>query len=180
MVQNGDVELRGETVVLRPWRMDDVPAVAAACQDAEIERWLALVPQPYTEDDARSYIERCIDAGEDRRPFAITDASTAELVGSIDMYTNRLQTGHVGYWVASQARGRGVAVDALRALSRWAFESLGLGRVELVTDPDNVASQRVAEKAGFQREGVLRALLPQRDGTRRDGVMFSLLPGELD
>ena len=173
------MEVRGEGVVLRSWRVEDVPAVAAACQDDEIARWLALVPQPYTEEHARFYVEECIQADEDRRAFAITDASTGDVVGSIDMRINRLQTGHVGYWVAARARGRGVAADALRALSRWAFESLGLGRVELVTDPENIASQRVAEKAGFQREAVLRSILLNRDGSRRDGVMFSLLPEDL-
>jgi len=173
------MEVRGEGVVLRSWRVEDVPAVAAACQDDEIARWLALVPQPYTEEHARFYVEECIQADEDRRAFAITDASTGDVVGSIDMRINRLQTGHVGYWVAAQARGRGVASDALRALSRWALESLGLGRVELVTDPENIASQRVAERAGFQREAVLRSILLNRDGSRRDGVMFSLLPEDL-
>jgi RimJ/RimL family protein N-acetyltransferase len=171
--------VRGEHVVLRPWRIDDVQAVTAACQDAEIARWLALVPQPYTEDDARFYIEECMAAGEDRRPFAITDAATGEVIGSIDLRINRLKTGHVGYWVAAHARGRGVASDALRALSRWALEDLELGRVELLTDPDNVASQRVAESAGFQREAVLRAVLLQRGGGMRDGVMFSLLSTDL-
>ncbi len=63
-------------------------------------------------------------------------------------------------------------------LSRWALDEGGYGRVELVTDPDNVASQRVAEKVGFRREGVLRSTLVHRDGRRRDPVMFSLLPGE--
>jgi RimJ/RimL family protein N-acetyltransferase len=173
------MEVRGEGVVLRSWRVEDVPAVAAACQDDEIARWLALVPQPYTEEHARFYVDECIQADQDRRAFAIADASTGDVVGSIDMHINRLQTGHVGYWVAAQARGRGVASDALRALSRWAFESLGLGRVELVTDPENIASQRVAEKAGFQREAVLRSILLNRDGSRRDGVMFSLLPEDL-
>ncbi len=166
--------------MLRPWRIEDVPTVAAACRDPEIARWLALVPQPYTEENARVYIEDCIDAPEDRCPFAITDASTGDVIGSIDMRINRLLTGHVGYWVAAEARGRGVAPDALRALSRWAIEELEVGRVELVTDPENVASQRVAEKAGFQREGTLRSILLDRDGSRRDGVMFSLLPDELD
>ena len=173
------MEVRGEGVVLRSWRIQDVPAVAVACQDDEIARWLALVPQPYTEEHARFYVEECLQAGHDRRPFAIADASTGEVVGSIDMHINRLQTGHVGYWVAPQARGRGVAPDALRTLSHWAFESLALGRVELVTDPENIASQRVAEKAGFQREGVLRSMLLNRDGSRRDGVIFSLLPEDL-
>jgi RimJ/RimL family protein N-acetyltransferase len=174
------MQVRGEGVVLRPWRLEDVPAVTAACQDAEIVRWLSFVPQPYTEEDARFYVEDCIAAPEERKPFAITDAETGEVIGSIDMRINRMHTGHVGYWLAAEARGRGLTTAALRALSRWAIEDLGLGRVELVTDPDNLASQRVAEKAGFQREGVLRSILVNRDGSRRDGVMFSLLPGELD
>jgi RimJ/RimL family protein N-acetyltransferase len=174
------MELRGEGVVLRQWRIEDVPVVAAACQDSEIARWLAFVPQPYTEEHARFYVQDCIDAPEERTPFAITDAGTGEVIGSIDMHINRMQTGHIGYWLAAEARGRGLTTAALRALSRWAVEELGLGRVELVTDPDNIASQRVAEKAGFQREGVLRSILVNRDGSRRDGVMFSLLPEELD
>ena len=174
------MEVRGEGVVLRPWRIEDVPAVTAACQDAEIARWLAFVPEPYTEADARFYVQDCIDAPEERKPFAITDAETGEVIGSIDMHINRMQTGHIGYWLAAEARGRGLTTAALRALSRWAIEELGLGRVELVTDPDNIASQRVAEKAGFQREGILRSILVNRDGSRRDGVMFSLLPDELD
>jgi RimJ/RimL family protein N-acetyltransferase len=174
------MEVRGEGVVLRPWRIEDVPAVTAACQDAEIARWLALVPEPYTQADARFYVEDCMAASDDRKPFAITDAATGEVIGSIDMRINRMRTGHVGYWLSAEARGRGLTTAALRALSRWAIEELGLGRVELVTDPDNIASQRVAEKAGFTREGVLRSILVNRDGSRRDGVMFSLLPEELD
>jgi len=174
------MEVRGEKVVLRPWRLADVPAVTAACQDAEIARWLAFVPQPYTEEDARFYIQDCLDADEDRTPFAITDAETGEVIGSIEMRINRMLTGHIGYWLAAQARGRGLTAEALLALSHWGFDELGLGRVELVTDPNNIASQRVAEKAGFRREGILRSIIVNRDGSRRDGVMFSLLPEELD
>jgi RimJ/RimL family protein N-acetyltransferase len=51
-----------------------------------------------------------------------------------------------------------------------------LGRLQLHTDPENVASQRVAERAGFTREGVLRAYNGRRDGTRADAVVYSLLP----
>ena len=90
-----------------------------------------------------------------------------------------MRTGHIGYWVARHARGRGVATRALRTLCRWALTELGLQRLELVTDPENRASHRVAENVGFRREGVLRSHLEHRDGRRRDSVMFSLLPGEL-
>jgi RimJ/RimL family protein N-acetyltransferase len=67
----------------------------------------------------------------------------------------------------------------LRLLCGYAFEDLALERLELFTDPDNLASQRVAGKVGFRREGVLRSHLLHPDGRRRDSVMFSLLPGEL-
>ena len=76
------------------------------------------------------------------------------------------------------ARGRGIATHATRLMAGWAFDTLGVTRLELTCGPDNVASQRVAQRCGFVREGVLRAHLPFKGG-RRDTVMFSLLPGEL-
>lgn len=79
----------------------------------------------------------------------------------------------IGYWIAAPARGRGICTRALRLLSRHALAELQL---RLITDPDNVASHRVAEKVGFQREGASRAPPTRRI---RDSVMFSLLPGEL-
>lgn len=84
----------------------------------------------------------------------------------------------VGYWVKREARGRGVATRALRLLSRWAFDELGARRVQLIAQPENLASQRVAEKAGFQREGLLRAYAELK-GRRPDFHMYSLLPGDL-
>jgi RimJ/RimL family protein N-acetyltransferase len=173
------VELRDEGIVLRPWRMDDAPAVEVACRDPEIAHWIPFVPRPYTRADAEEYLRGAIESGDERRAFAIADAGSDEVLGSIDIGVNSMQyRGHIGYWVAPPARGRGVCTRALRLLSRWAFEDLGLQRVELITDPDNVASQRVAEKAGFRREGVLRSHLLHPDGRRRDSVLFSLLPGE--
>jgi [ribosomal protein S5]-alanine N-acetyltransferase len=167
---------------LRPWRIEDVPRVAEACRDPEISRW-TRVPSPYTEEHARSWIEQTIrdwDRREGESAFAVTDRG--EVVGAIGLrllegeYTTR---GSIGYWVAADARGRGVATDALRIVSRWALRQLGLPRVELVTDPENRASQRVAEKAGFRQEGLLRGYVQMRNG-QRDCVMFSLLATELE
>jgi RimJ/RimL family protein N-acetyltransferase len=81
--------------------------------------------------------------------------------------------------MAAESRGRGICTRALRILSRFGLDELQLLRLDLITDPDNVASQRVALKVGFQREGVLRAHLRHPDGRVRDSVMYSLLPGEL-
>jgi RimJ/RimL family protein N-acetyltransferase len=161
--------------------MEDAPALEAACQDAEIAHWIPFVPVPYTRADAEAYLRSCLESGEEeRRPFAVVDPESDDLLGSIDMGLNTYQyRGHVGYWVVASARGRGICTAALRLVSRWALEELELQRLELITDPDNRASQRVAEKAGYRREGVLRAHLRHPDGRIRDSVMFSLLPGEL-
>lgn len=174
------MELRDGELLLRPWNDGDVAAVHAACQDPEIPRWIPVVPQPYTEESAREFIRRAGEQGvAGNHQLAIVDARTGELLGAIGMRVNAtMKIGHIGYWVTRDARRRGVATRALRTLARWALEH-DYGRVELVTDPDNVASQRVAEKVGFRREGVLRSHLLHRDGRRRDSVMFSLLPGEL-
>jgi len=160
--------------------MDDVPAVYEACQDPEISRWIPFVPSPYTLEDAQTYIRGCVESPDQRFPFAVVEPSGGALLGSIDMGLNSHgYRGHIGYWVAAPARGRGVAARALRLVSRWGLDDLELERLELITDPENVASQRVAEKVGYRREGVLRAHLRHPDGRIRDSVMFSLLPGEL-
>jgi RimJ/RimL family protein N-acetyltransferase len=175
------MELRTDGLVLRPWRLDDGPAITAACQDPEIARWLPVIPVPYEEHHARAFLEQSIrnrESGESYG-FAVVDATGGELVGSIAIVIQPFRCGRIGYWVAHDARGRGVATAALKALCRWAVDDLGLARLDLLTDPENVASQRVAEKAGFQREGIMRSSLEYQDGRRRDSILFSLLADEL-
>jgi RimJ/RimL family protein N-acetyltransferase len=165
------VTLEEDGILLRPFTEDDIPAITAACRDPEIARWIP-VPIPYTQEDARGYI------AAERDTRAITDAKSGELLGSIGWRVVDQGNVQIGYWVKPEARGRGVATRALRLLSRWAFEELQTGRVQLLAEPENHASQRVAEKAGFAPEGRLRRYLDVR-GERRDGIMFSLLPADL-
>jgi RimJ/RimL family protein N-acetyltransferase len=169
------VELRDDVIVLRHWRADDAEAVYEACQDLDMLQWLPRIPRPYTHDDARAFVSR--DVGLGPHQYAID--KDGRVVGSVGMLVNENDTGHIGYWCLRSERGQGIVPRAVRLLARYAFEELGLGRVELVTDPENASSQRVAEKLGFTREGVLRSHLLHPDGRRRDSVMFSLLPGEL-
>jgi RimJ/RimL family protein N-acetyltransferase len=170
------VELRDGDLELRAWTLDDVPALVDACNDPDIQHWIPFIPRPYTEDDARGFIRG--EATPGQQGFAIAEDGRA--IGSIGISVNEtLRNGHIGYWCAPHARGRGVTTRALRLLCRHGFDDLGLERLELVTDPENLASQRVAEKVGFRKEGVLRSHMQHPDGRRRDSVMFSLLPGEL-
>jgi RimJ/RimL family protein N-acetyltransferase len=88
-------------------------------------------------------------------------------------------TGEIGYWVAPWARAKGVATRAVRLLARWSFGEFELRRIELVIAVENTGSNRVAEKAGFTREGVLRQYRENK-GVWRDHYMWSLLREELD
>ncbi len=166
--------------MLRPFREDDIAAVTVACQDPEIPRW-TVVPTPYTEQHAREWIAgQAAELAEGAAaPFAVTDRTTGDLLGSAGLVGIDWEqdVGEVGYWVAAHARRLGVATRAVRLVSRWAFDALGIERMELMTDPANVASQGVAERAGYTREGLLRAYRVYR-GARADLVMFSLLPGD--
>ena len=170
------VELRDGDLVLRPWTEDDVDAMVDGCNDPDVAHWIPTIPHPYTRDDALAFIR-----GEVRPEHtALAIVLDGRVVGGIGMGLNSHDyRATMGYWVAARARGGGICTRALRLLSRHALEELELQRVDLVTDPDNLASQRVAEKVGFQREGVMRAHLRHPDGRIRDSVMFSLLPGEL-
>ena len=173
------MELVDEVVRLRPFTLEDAPAIATACDDPEISRYTLNIPSPYTLDDARAYLEQCEQDWRDatgRLAFAIVDRTSGSLLGSIDVRLG--DVGSIGYWIAAPARRRGIATRALRLLSRWAIEEGGVERLELTTHTENVASQRVAEKAGFVLEGVLRSHTRFRGG-RRDSVLFSLLPRDL-
>ncbi len=173
-----DPPLRDGDIVLRPAKEADFRAIAEEGADPELQRWLNI-PVPYTEEAARAYLEyarRTWDrAPNDGLAFTIADADTDEYLGGIILFLARHDVGEVGYSVKSAARGRGVATRAVDLVAGWAFDELGIRRMELRTHLENHASQRVAEKAGFVREGVERSSRILR-GERYDVYCFSRLP----
>jgi RimJ/RimL family protein N-acetyltransferase len=180
-----DPPLTDGIVTLRPWgEPGDVEAMTAACNDRAIAEFLDMIPSPYTEDDAREWIAvtRQGWAEGTMSSFAITDAGNAEPVGSIGVRWVEPDQGvaEVGYWVAPQARGRGVCTRALRLVSRWVIAEHGMERLQLRADEQNGASRKVAENAGFTQEGILRSsrFNPRLD-RRVDFVIYSLLADEL-
>ena len=171
-------------VTLRPWgEAGDVEALVAACNDRAIAEFLDLIPSPYTATDARAYVALTQQGwrGGTSANFAIVADGRA--VGSIGVrWLEGLDDGvaEVGYWVAREARGNGLCTRALRLVSRWALEERGVERLQLRADVANIASNKVAENAGFTREGVLRSSRYNARLARRvDFVMYSLLPHEL-
>ena len=170
------MELRDEDLLLRPPTDADVPALVAACQDPDLARFIPGFPSPYSDGDARAWLTSRSHA-EASRTFLIVDASSGALYGAIEVRVG--ETGSIGYWIAKEARGRGIATRATQLLARWAVTDGGVERLELTTHPENIPSQRVAEKAGFTREGILRGHTRFKEG-RRDSVMYSLLPSDLN
>jgi len=180
-----DPPLRAQAILLRPWTTTDVPAVVAACQDPTIPAYIPHIPSPYSEADARSWLasrEPNRLAGS-RLELAIADPADELLLGAIGAANIDMTqlTASVGYWLAPHARGQGHTTSALRVFARWLFDEVGLARLELTTDPDNTASQRVAARCGFRQEGYLRSRLRfhHTTGERRDSLIWGLLPDEL-
>jgi RimJ/RimL family protein N-acetyltransferase len=175
--------LQAQTIALRPWRESDVPAIALACSDSLVARFIPTIRSPYTEEDARVWLA----TQEPKRlegtslEMAIADVETEAVLGALAARVNtRTLSASIGYWLTPQARGHGYTTTAVRLLCDWLFETFNVGRIELTTDPENYASQRVAERCGFQKEGLLRSHLKHlHTGERRDSLMWSLLPGEL-
>jgi signal transduction histidine kinase/RimJ/RimL family protein N-acetyltransferase len=174
-----DPPLADEAVLLRLPREADAPAIVAACADPEVARWVP-VPVPYTLADARAFLEMVREgwaSGSDLT-FAIEERATGALAGMIGLHDGRTPArAAVGYWLAPAARGRGLATRAVRLVAAWAFEDERLERLELLTLVGNDASGRVAIRAGFRREGILRSYLPFR-GRPVDAVMYALVRSE--
>ena len=152
--------LRDGDLTLRPPLPGDAEAVTAACQDPAIQRW-TLVPSPYRREHAEEWLAGAAQraqAGETVSLLAVGEEG--RLAGSFSLMEIDLDRGYgeIGYWVAAEARGRGVATRATRLLHEWATRELGLRRLEILPHVDNTPSHRVAERCGYRATGELRAL----------------------
>lgn len=166
-----------EPIGIRFYRIEDAPLLHEAAIEsmAEVSPWLAWCHPGFTVAEAGSWIAAHPEMRKrGNLEFAIVDARGRYLGGC---GINQVNQGHrfanLGYWVRTSATRRGVAAAAVRLLAAHVFEHTNLQRLEIVVATGNVASERVAEKAGAVREGVLRARLVMR-GAPHDATMFSL------
>jgi len=177
-----DPPLSDGVVLLRPWAEADVRALVAALnRDPEISAWLELIPQPYTENEARTWIALAGSMWRERSGSAFAVVVGDEAVGGVGInWIDRDQgVGDIGYWLRRDMRGHGYTTRAVVLAARWAFDC-GCERLQLRADTENDASRRVAERAGFLHEGVQRsARYNPRLRRRMNFVVYSLLPGEL-
>jgi RimJ/RimL family protein N-acetyltransferase len=170
-----DPSLSDGVVELRLIDRRDLETIKRAAHDPEIRPRFALLKARPTE-----YFDRYrqLSRSGNGAAFAICDVG-GESLGLATVENRDSGRVELGYWLLPEGRGRGRATRALRLVSRWALSQPGVARLELATSPENTESQRVAERSGFLREGVLRSYHVV-DGRREDAVFFSLLPGELE
>jgi RimJ/RimL family protein N-acetyltransferase len=169
------VEVVAGPLLLRQWRPDDVDAVWDALQDAETRLWNGSGGS--TRDDAAGFVARRADwSSGEHASWAVVGGDGAVL-GSVSLHSIDLvqSDAEIGYWTVPAARGQGVAAVAVDAACRWAFTSLAVDRIELCHAVENVASGRVAEKAGFTLEGRLRRSYRYGDGVKRDELLWARL-----
>jgi RimJ/RimL family protein N-acetyltransferase len=160
------------SLVLRPPSGSDAEAIVRACDDPVTARFLYALPSPYTLQDASAYLRaaeaKWADGGAE---FTITE--NGHYVGAIGVQPpDPWGVATIGYLAAPWARGKGVVSRATRAVTEWLFDH-GVERVELHAAVENIASLRVAFKAGFQEEGRRRDAKVARDGRRTDIITLA-------
>ena len=158
------VEISAGRLHLRPFGAADVADLVRICGDPEIPRWTTL-PTPYTDLDGVTWTTEVApgmwESGSGA-PFAVVDDRSGALLGSAGLHGIADGSAEVGYWCAADARGQGVTSDAVAAVCRWGFASLGLRHIGWVAGVGNWGSRRVAERNGFTFEGTLRRGMAQR------------------
>ena len=171
-------------VALRPYQTDDAPLLFEAASEsiADIYPWMKWCHPGYTLAEGEQWIAHCIAEREAKLAFdfVVVDQETGQFLGAVGInQINALhQFANLGYWVRSSCAGHGIAVTATRMCARFGFDELHLKRIEIVAAVGNRRSQRVAEKAGATREGILRNRLKVGD-VWQDAVMFSLMADDL-
>jgi RimJ/RimL family protein N-acetyltransferase len=164
---------------IRPYRLDDAQAIWEAARESltELQPWMPWSHPNYAIEESRSWLAAQVQAFQQRTTFefAITTDEGAYLGGcglnQIDSFNQRA---NLGYWVRSTATGQGVATAATRLTRDWGFANTDLVRIEVLVAVGNIASRRVAEKAGAVYEGTLRSRLTVH-GTRHDAAMYAFV-----
>jgi RimJ/RimL family protein N-acetyltransferase len=170
--------IRAGQVILRFPPIEDVDAILPAFTDPEL-REAGNLPA-FDRDGLVASLQELPTLAESGRLLALAavDAESGEVVGGGTLHHLDVERRivEIGYFVLPHARRRGIATTVARLLAEHAF-ALGIERVAAYVNVGNTASERVAERAGFTREGIVRSM-PKPDGRRVDKILFSLLPGE--
>ena len=164
-------------IMIRPYRLEDIaPSYEAIMESvSEVQPFLPWCHPGYTLHELRTWVETQVAQFQVGKTFEFVIVSDEERflggcgLNTIDWDNRRA---NLGYWIRSSATRRGVATEATRLLAQWGFANTNLNRLELIISMKNLASLRVATKAGAVQEGVLRSRL-MLHGETHDAAVFS-------
>ena len=170
--------LIGSRIMLREYQSEDFASIRSWVNDAQVTRYLSTrFWAPQTTVDTQEFLSRMMQSSHNAFNYVIADAQDGRYIGQLDMFRVdwRLRQGEIGMVIAgAEDRGRGYGTEALELLAAFAFNSLGLERIELEVHMENAAALRCYQKAGFTQEGVKRHAY-YNDGRFADLGMMSIL-----
>jgi len=163
---------------IRPYKLDDAAALYEAAKESilDVYQWLPWSHPDYKIEESKGWLAEQVEKRQEGTEFsfAILDGADAYLGGcGLNQVDRKQKVANLGYWVRSSAMGQGVAVKAVKLLSKWGFENTDLIRFEIKCALENVRSQRVAEKAGAVRGGIRNSCL-EIHGKKHDAVVFAV------
>lgn len=175
------VPLVDRDILLRPFRLNDSPGLYCAVHESlnELRPWMSWAADGYTEMTAREYVSIARARWDEHTYYALAITRGEEILGACTLSSIHpiYHFCNLGYWVRTSCRGQGIAGRGAQLAARFAFEQLGLIRVEIVIAVGNQASIRVAEKIGAHDEGILlNRMVVGR--SIYDAHMYSLLPSD--
>ena len=175
-------ELRGERVIVRPYREGDAAALQEAVAESRehIRPWMGFADYHQTVDESRIWIneQRAKWILRQSMNCGIFDAETGRYLGGTGLHPREwsIPSFEIGYWLRASAEGQGFMSEAVRLLTDFALDKLGAKRVEIQCDERNTRSANVARRLGYKQEGLLRNEFPAPDGSPTNTLVFSLIP----
>lgn len=176
---NEDTIIETDRLILRQWKLDDVNDVVEGLNNLNVTRWLAQVPFPYTEEDAKSFINKSIE--NNLYNFAIVLKEENKVIGGTQLTNISYVHGTAGggIWLNEKYQGQGYGTEAFGARIKYAFEELGLRRLENGYFKENEKSHKMQLRFGYKDEGIRRKkFISQSTGKYEDEYITGLLKEE--
>jgi ribosomal-protein-serine acetyltransferase len=177
-------ELRGERIIVRPYRVEDAEALYDAVRESRdhLRAWLPFADEHQSVEESRDFIIRSIAHWLLREgfPLSIWEQATGAFLGGtgIDVNDWELRSFETGYWLRASAEGHGYMTEAVKLVTDFLFGPFGAQRLEIRCDALNLRSAAVPQRLGFTQEARLRNARLAADGSIRDTLIFSLIPSD--
>lgn len=176
---NKDIVIETERLILRQWKIEDIEDMVEGLNNINVTKWLASVPFPYTIEDAREFIQKTID--NNLYNFAIVLKNENKVIGGTQLTNISVENGTAGggIWINEKYQGYGYGSEAFGARIKYAFDVLGLRRLENGYFKENEKSHKMQLRFGYKDEGIKRQrFISKATGKIEDEYITGLLKDE--